>query len=92
MIVSPTSVMRSLLANGVLFDSEDSQAIKLIKNNEQLSPTYIELARRISDRCLQLLEMVVKEMTVFRDIKPSKIANAIVFISRQEESFNMKMQ
>lgn len=35
--------------------------------------------------------MAVKEMTSIRDIKPSKIACAIVFISRSEESVAMKM-
>ncbi len=52
----------------------------------------VELARRISDRSIQLLEMVVKEMTTFRDIRPSRLASAIVYISRQEESANMKLQ
>lgn len=53
MIVTPTTILKLLLANGVLFDSEES---------EINSHRWIEMARRVSDRSLQLLESTVRDM------------------------------
>jgi hypothetical protein len=86
MILTPTTFLKLLLANGVIFDSEeDSTNQKLRKNNEMLSPLYVEMARRISDRSITVLEFTIKEMPIIREIKPSIVAAAIVYIARQEE-------
>ncbi len=93
MILTPTTFLKLLLANGVIFDSEeDSTNQKLRKNNEMLSPLYVEMARRISDRSITVLEFTIKEMPIIREIKPSIVAAAIVYIARQEEIQNMKKQ
>jgi hypothetical protein len=56
MVVNPTQVLKLMLANGVIFDNENIPQEKLP-----------ELASLISDKSLQILETLVKEMHQFRD-------------------------
>jgi hypothetical protein len=45
----------------------------------------VEVARKVNDRVTTNLETVVKELTAFRNKKPSQVAAAIVYQSRKDE-------
>lgn len=74
MIVTPTLFVKLMLANGIIFDNED------------LDPqSLMTLSKNILERITFNLEVLVKELILFRDKRPSHLASAVVYLSRKEE-------
>jgi hypothetical protein len=59
-IVTPTLVLQLYLANGILFDNEDIDKY-----------VQLETVRKVTDSILSKLVILVKELNVFREKKPS---------------------
>lgn len=74
MIVTPTLVLNQFLANGIVFDNEDIDKFMLL-----------ETVRHITDSLLSKLVVLVKELNIFRDKRPSLLAAALVYLARKEE-------
>lgn len=71
MFITPGMILKLLLANGVVFDSDATNSFG--SNNIIISP------KLVADKCLQYLDFMVRNMLYFRDKKPSLLACAIVY-------------
>lgn len=77
----PTHIVNYLLANGVVFE------------NELPGDGSTEIAARVSDRSLIMLDTLVWERganKVLRNAQTSKLASAVVYAARLEEFRNSK--
>lgn len=79
MFVTPTIIVNSMLANGIIFDNEEIE-------REMLE----EVARKVTDRVSFNLDVLVREQYLFRDKKSSQLASVIVYLARKEEFSLMK--
>ena len=73
MIVTPILVLNQYLANGILFDNEDID--KYLMN---------ETVRKITDIIQNKLVVLIKELNLIRDKRPSQLAAALVYLARKE--------
>ena len=73
MIVIPSQIVRLLLTNGIIFE------------NEIFVVTHLEMAKKVSNKCNQLLDILMKDLHLYRNNKPSILASAIVYSARKEE-------
>ena len=74
MIITPSVIVQSLMANGIVFDNED------IEVNE-----VTEIVRKISERVNSILDVLVKELHQFRDKKATLLACVVIYLARKEE-------
>lgn len=74
MVVTPTLILKLLLANGIFFDNEDVPA-----------HLQIEVVHKLYSRVSILLEAMVKDLNHFRDKNPSLFSAAIVYAARKDE-------
>ena len=75
----PTHIVNLLLANGVLFDNEGFDAA-----------TSMNMARRIAEKALQFLDILMWERgasTHLKDKQPSLLACAVIHAARTEEIY-----
>jgi hypothetical protein len=73
----PTHMVNYMLANGIVFDNELPNTAK-----------SVEIAARVSDRTLIMLDTLVWERganKLLREAQPSKLCAAIIYSARMEE-------
>jgi hypothetical protein len=70
MILIPTHFVMSLLANGIVFENEVNA-----------TP---EVAKKVSDKALSVLELLVKNMNLFINQRASLLGTAIIYTARKE--------
>eukprot|EP00347_Sterkiella_histriomuscorum_P023502 403334403 len=85
MLVTPTMILKLMLANGILFENEPF--IQVINDKQQA----VILAKAIADRCLKYMDFIVKNLPTFRDKSPSFIASAVLYQSRKDEISRQKL-
>ena len=74
MIVTPILVLNQYLANGILYDNEDIDKYLML-----------ETVRKVTDSIQNKLVVLVKELNLFRDKRPSQLAAALIYLARKEE-------
>jgi hypothetical protein len=74
MIVTPILVLNQYLANGILYDNEDIDRYLML-----------ETVRKVTDSIQNKLVVLVKELNLFRDKRPSQLAAALIYLARKEE-------
>ncbi len=76
MMLTPSHFLDNFLANGVLYDCEDTLG-------GQSAEQKVEKASRLTTKISEINEMVMKNPTSFGDKKASLVAAAIVFVARK---------
>lgn len=69
MILMPAHFVKAYLSNGIIFDNES------IENQNQ--------AKKVQDKCSQLLEALTKNLNKFRDIKASLLGSLVIYCARK---------